>query len=178
MRDFYFKRTFALILLLMLSGFILTFKSGAQKKENSQPEINIDVKKEYDEKGNIILYDSTYSWSSSGDAVDMDIDSLLKRFHQHLEIYNFYDDDGSPHSFMFPGFPGLSPDTTIKNDFFDDFFNWDFPPFDDRSIQEFFDDFLYGFHNFPGFPDRHFRPISPSDSTGLWYDPFEEPFHH
>lgn len=35
----------------------------AQKNE---PKIHIDVKKEYDDNGNVIRYDSTYSWSWSG----------------------------------------------------------------------------------------------------------------
>jgi hypothetical protein len=52
-----------------------------QQNENSenQPQVKIDVNKETDENGNIIRYDSTYSfsWSSSG---DLNVDSVLKQF--------------------------------------------------------------------------------------------------
>jgi|YNPMSStandDraft_1061717.scaffolds.fasta_scaffold00281_16 hypothetical protein len=47
--------------------FLTTSCSYAQKKEEvvPKPRIHIDVKKETDEHGNIIRYDSTYTWSWS-----------------------------------------------------------------------------------------------------------------
>ena len=162
---FHLIKIFALILVLMLSGFILTGESAAQKKDKDQPRINIDVKREYDDHGNIIRYDSSYSYSWSGNADDMDTDSLLKEFHHHREIYSFNNGDFFPHDFMFPWYPDFNPgsffgpedstlgwnystDTTLRNEFFDNL---------ERSIREmrkyfennygpspfFDDDFLY-----------------------------------
>lgn len=193
MPDFYLKKIYTLIIILMLPGIFLAGKSVAQKKDKGQPDVKIDVKKEYDEKGNMVLYDSTYSWSWSGNSDDMDLDSLLEKFHHHLEIYNLYDDDFFPHAFMFPESPDsgrgsffgpedstrsweFGSDTTLKNYFFDDFFNRNFPSFDNEYLKEFFNDFLFGFHAFPGMPESHSPSLSPEDTTGSWYGPFDKYF--
>ncbi len=64
-------------------AFLHTSCSYAQKEESSQkPRIHIDVKKETDKYGNIIRYDSTYSWSwsniDSEDSFKM-IDSMYSK---------------------------------------------------------------------------------------------------
>jgi hypothetical protein len=158
-------------MLLVLPGIIMAGRSVAQKKDNNgQPDVKIDVRKEYDEKGNMILYDSIYSWSWSGSQDDMAFDTLMDNFRHHLEIYNYHEGDFFPHSFVLPQSPGINPefspgdkDTVPSQDF-------------GEYLQEFFDDFLYGFHNFPGFPEWDFQPLSPDDTTGLWYDPFDNFF--
>jgi hypothetical protein len=169
--------------------------SDAQQKEDSKPRINIDVNKKYDEKGNIILYDSTYSYSWSDQGNDIDLDSVFKRFHHHLELYNYFDDNFSPHSYIFPGFPDNKPedffrfddsssvwqnkpDTILRHEFYDDYFNWDFDlePFDYYSTDSIFDYFPFGFHKFPGKPEWHFQPFGPNDSIDFWYNPYEERF--
>ena len=53
------------------------------KKEMEQPKGTWKVDKEFDENGNLIRYDSIYSWSSSdtiNDLATMDKDSLLNNF--------------------------------------------------------------------------------------------------
>jgi hypothetical protein len=186
-------RVFSLVSVLMLSGSIFINLSFAQKKEASKPRVNIDVNKKYDEKGNIILYDSTYSYSWSGPEYDIDFDSVFKRFHHHRELYNFDDDHSFPHTYIFPEFPGFDPeyffkyidssyiwhddlDTVLKRNFHDDFLNWnfDYNPFDYKSADSIFDYFPFGFHEFPGMPDWHFQPFSPCDSMYYWYGPFED----
>jgi hypothetical protein len=179
------------IFLLVLPGILLGGRIVAQKKDNNnQPDVKIDVKKQYDEKGNMVVYDSIYSWSWSGNPDDMDIDSLMNKFRHHLEIYNYYDGDIFPHSFILPQFPDVNPesffgtedsilswdfnnDTTLKNFFFDDFFYWNFIPYSE-SLEEFFDDFLYGFHKFRDFPEWNLPPFSPHDTTG--YKKLPSPF--
>ena len=162
-REIYIIRVSALLLIFMLSGFILINICSAQKKEESKPEVKIDVNKKYDEKGNIILYDSSYtrSWQSNGN----DIDSVLDRIHHHLEIYNFDDNSFFPHSQLFPEFPdfNLDPffrysdslskrhdhlDTVLKRSFHNDLLNWNFLPFD------------------------------PCDSLDFWYKPYNWNFPH
>jgi hypothetical protein len=66
-------------------------KKEAQKdkKENSlnQPKISWDVKKDKDENGNIIRYDSTYTWSYTnveGDSMIVGADSVLQSFHSYF----------------------------------------------------------------------------------------------
>ena len=49
-RGIYIIRVSALLLIFMLSGFILINICSAQKKEESKPEVKIDVNKKYDEK--------------------------------------------------------------------------------------------------------------------------------
>lgn len=162
-RGIYIIRVSALLLIFMLSGFILINICSAQEKEESKPEVKIDVNKKYDEKGNIILYDSSYtrSWHSNGN----DIDSVLDRVHRHLEIYNFDDNSFFPHSQLFPEFPdfNLDPffrysdslskrhnhlDTVLRRSFHNDLLNWNFLPF------------------------------GPCDSLDFWHEPFEWSFPH
>lgn len=171
-RGIYIIRISALLLIFLLSGFILISISSAQKKEEGKPEVKIDVNKKYNEKGNIILYDSSYSrsWQSNGN--DIDIDSVFEKIHHHLEIYNFDDNSFFPYSQLFPEFPdfNLEPffrysdsaskqhdplDTVLKRNFHNDFLNWNF---DNKSIDSIFDNLPFGYHKFPGFPDLNLQP--------------------
>lgn len=71
-----------------------------------QPKGEWKVDKQFDERGNLIRYDSIYSWSSSGDAIDfstLDKDSLLQSFKSR-----FYTD--------FPGFNHQGFDDVFAND--------------------------------------------------------------
>lgn len=194
-RGIFIIRFWALLSILVIYGFILTNISSAQKKEESKPEIKIDINKKYDDKGNIILYDSSYSYSWKGHGND--IDSILDRIHHHLEIYNFDNNGFFPHSQLFPEFPdfNLEPffrysdsvskqhdhlDTVLKRSFHDDFLNWNFEydPFDKKSIDSIFENLPFGYYKFPGFPDWHYRPFGPCDSLDLWYEPYEWSFPH
>ncbi|MEY3238468.1 MAG: hypothetical protein RI883_2569 [Bacteroidota bacterium] len=54
---------------------------STQKEEKENPQINVKVNKRYDKKGNLIAFDSTYSYyysNRTGDKVLMD--SLFKEF--------------------------------------------------------------------------------------------------
>lgn len=41
-------------------------QGNAEPVKHNEPRVRIDVKKEFDENGNVIRYDSTYSWSWTG----------------------------------------------------------------------------------------------------------------
>jgi hypothetical protein len=58
-------------------------KDGAQ----NQPKVSWDVKKQTDENGNVIKYDSTYVWSYTnveGDSMVVGADSLMQAFHSYF----------------------------------------------------------------------------------------------
>nr|WP_297917535.1 hypothetical protein [uncultured Allomuricauda sp.] len=93
------------------------------KKEMDQPKGSWKVDKEFDESGNLIRYDSIYSWSSS-DSLNylsgLDKDSLLNSFES-----KFYSNFSQ---FRSQGFEDIfEPDSLFSKRFFDKgFFDSDF----------------------------------------------------
>ena len=66
-----------------------------------QPKVDVKVNKKYDDNGNLVGYDSTYSWSYStiqGDTVNIDADSAFSQFKPLFDTHfpnfspNLYDD--------------------------------------------------------------------------------------
>ncbi|MEW4923800.1 hypothetical protein [Algibacter sp. 2305UL17-15] len=112
------------ILLLMVGLFSLSCNS--QKKEETvaeQPEGTWKVEKEFDENGNLIRYDSIYSWSSDGkwDGISsLDKDSLLQSFESKFyRNFSHFKNEGFDDVF--------TKDSLFSNHFFnDDFFKSDF----------------------------------------------------
>lgn len=118
-----------LIYLLFVLSFIGCDGQDKKKQETQEPnkkeKVTIkpketwDVKKEYDEFGNLIKYDSIYSWSYSnvkGDSLKVNLDSIMDSFKGYF-------DKNSPfkwqHDFSF--FP--ENDSLFMNDFFkEDYF--------------------------------------------------------
>ncbi|MQY78489.1 MAG: hypothetical protein GH151_04730 [Bacteroidetes bacterium] len=95
------KKYILLTIILILSNVSL-FSQG---KKTRKPEIHIDVTTETDENGNIIRYDSTYSWSYSTldtiwDGYPYFRDSLFQFFKQRFDT-GFFD---FPFSHRFPDF--------------------------------------------------------------------------
>lgn len=96
----------------------VTQKPDSIKKEN--PKIQIKVNRKYDDKGNIIGYDSTYSYSysytySNGEIKNIDIDSLLNKFKTF-----FFENRPDIFNHSFDDF--FTPDSIFKFNFFDDDF--------------------------------------------------------
>ncbi|EDP95915.1 hypothetical protein U8527_13510 [Kordia algicida OT-1] len=64
--------------------FLTAQTSNAQSTKNQQqPDERVEVNKKYDENGNLIQYDSIYSYSSSSGNLKMHskkLDSLMKNF--------------------------------------------------------------------------------------------------
>lgn len=128
--------------------------------QNKKPDVKIDVKKELDENGNVKSYDSTYSFSWSGDgSVDLDsffqgMDFGFSPFFEdeffgskksinpgHSEnpdsLNGFINPNDSVYYFNSPdlNFPFLSPFGNSFDKFFDDpFFHDDF--FNPQSMME------------------------------------------
>ncbi len=63
-------------------GALFPFSVGAQEPDTLKgPEIHIRVNKETDDQGNVIRYDSTYTWFwSSGDTLAGDDTTFFRRF--------------------------------------------------------------------------------------------------
>ncbi|MEW2921224.1 hypothetical protein AB1A65_07130 [Muricauda sp. ANG21] len=116
-----------LILISLLSLACFGCKGQERKtdeaKENTnlaeQPKGNWKVNREFDENGNLIQYDSIYSWSSSDyvdDLAQMDRDSLFTSFRSRFSrSFSQFDNDGFPNFF--------AEDSLFSKHFFkDDFF--------------------------------------------------------
>ncbi len=74
-------------LMIVTAGvFGQTIKSG-QPASPSQPKANIKVNKEYDKNGNLIRYDSTYTYVFTG-ADSLAKDSFLKEFEQRFDFFS------------------------------------------------------------------------------------------
>jgi hypothetical protein len=62
-------------------------KAGKGENTKNQPKESWTVKKEMDENGNVIGYDSTYTWSytnTEGDSVSVDADSVMQSFRSYF----------------------------------------------------------------------------------------------
>ncbi|WP_067028915.1 hypothetical protein [Allomuricauda sp. CP2A] len=120
---------------LVLTGLLLALTScqGQEKKESemvkegdhkemAQPKGSWKVDREFDENGNLIRYDSIYTWSSDSldDLSGLDRDSLLSNFES--KFYSHFS------QFKDQGFGDLfEPDSLFSKRFFnEDFFKSDF----------------------------------------------------
>lgn len=128
-----------LIYVLFALSFIACDSQEKKKKETQEPvkkeqdtikpKESWDVKKEYDEFGNLIKYDSIYSYSYSnikGDSIKVNLDSIMNSFRGYFEeISPFRMKD------RFSYFP--QNDSLFMNDFFrEDYFfsQWKQHPLD------------------------------------------------
>ena len=123
-------RRLAFLVLLFL---IITNSSFSQLEvyidttKNESPNESWNVKKRYDKDGNITQYDSSYSYSSRGE--DLNIDSLISTFGMHnffsspFEIdstFNFYNQRNRMIEDVFKEFIQID---SFFNDLFDDNFS-------------------------------------------------------
>lgn len=120
-----------ILMMALLSVSCNGQKNESQKtetKENKdalteQPKGTWKVDKEFDKNGNLIRYDSIYSWSSSNQFDDLSIldkDSLIKSFESKF-FRNFSQFENQGFENMF------TPDSLFSKQFFkDDFFKSDF----------------------------------------------------
>jgi hypothetical protein len=123
------KKLATLLLVLAISGCNSQVKEKNQTEKNEndntvvKPVEKWDVNKEYDEFGNLIKYDSIYSWSYSnikGDRLKVNLDSIMDSFKAYFDKnpnFKLRDD--------FTYFP--KNDSLFMSEFFkDDYFyrNW------------------------------------------------------
>lgn len=120
---------------LNIMASFLSLSCNGQKNDTKQAEIKEDettveqpkgtwkVEKEFDENGNLIRYDSIYSWSSNDKLNNLSIldkDSLLQSFKSRF-FTNFSDFENQGFDDVF------SEDSLFNKRFFnDDFFGSDF----------------------------------------------------
>ena len=125
------KKAILLLMLGLLSVSCNSQKNEAKKDDTKEkqekvaeaPKGSWKVDKEFDEEGNLIRYDSIYSWSSDekwNDLTSFDKDSLLKSFkstfHNH---FSHFEDEGFDDVF--------AQDSLFSKRFFTkDFFKSDF----------------------------------------------------
>lgn len=79
------------IFLSLLIGFQLTLFAQKSKSEKTTPKEDIRVNREYDENGNLIKFDSIYSYSWSGDTTlqnTISPESLQNLFGDHLGVFS------------------------------------------------------------------------------------------
>lgn len=149
--------------LLMISSMIIPLNLSGQGNEQGKPEIRWDVNREFDENGNILRYDSTYTyyWKSPG-MDDFNYDSLFFNFPSFFwkgPYGNHFDFDS-----LFSEYHEFFPDP------FDEGFFFDFPFGHDPYI-----------FSIPGFPDMdEFTPFNHPFffSDSLLNMPFQDPFYN
>lgn len=106
---------------------VLSLCSLAQAPSESKPEVNINVTKEYDDNGNVIRYDSTYSYSYSGSDMSQ-LDSLYQKFYLNMGINPGSFSSSNPFMnspFMNDPFFGNMGSPFGNDPFFKDFFEMD-----------------------------------------------------
>jgi len=136
-----------------------TDKSEVKKDGQNEPKESWTVKKEMDENGNVIGYDSTYTWSYStanGDSLTLNADSVFQ------SIQSFFGNDMSQvwdKSLMDPMMrDSLLPRELFSNNYFEK--RWKDDYFDmDKMFQEmdslrnrFFEQHLGDIKNLPALP--------------------------
>ena len=141
---------------LILAVAIITLACNAQEKKQKdeqvvEPKENWKVNKKVDENGNVIQYDSTYTWSYSnvkGDSVSVNLDSIMNSFNNFFETQSPFDWN---HNFsFFPKNDSLLLKNFFKNDYF--YNSWEKQHFDveqmmrqmDSTRNEFLKEFYPG----------------------------------
>jgi hypothetical protein len=114
------KHLFAIACLAIV--FQISSCQGQEEKEKAEiaanPQTNISVNKEYDESGNLIRYDSTYSYFYSNIEGDTLLgDSIFQSFRNHFNRSYFFSESPFFSDFFFE-------DSLLHYDFYkDDFFS-------------------------------------------------------
>jgi hypothetical protein len=135
--------------ILVLATVLLSVSCNGQKKDTTQtetkenektvaeqPKGSWEVDKEFDENGNLIRYDSIYSWSSNSKMdhlSTLDRDSLLESFKSRF-FNNFSDFEDQGFDAIFSQ-DSLFTKHFFNDDFFKSSFGKDFMDIDKRTQQ-------------------------------------------
>lgn len=129
-----------LIFMFSISGFGQEKDQDASEKR--KPEVKTEIKKEFDENGNLYKYDSVYTWKWSDEGSFNE--EFFKNFEEHIGQFQrrwegfgegfmsrFYLDDKALKKFkdIQEDFELNFPDSIFFEDHFEDFFNDDRFPF-------------------------------------------------
>lgn len=97
-----------LLLMALIFGFQLTMKAQKSKPNQAQPKEDIHVNREFDQNGNLVKFDSIYSYSWSGDTL------LTDSLHPGNFAFPFGNNFNFPPDSSFfdlPFFQGFDPNT-------------------------------------------------------------------
>lgn len=134
---------------LLLFGLIISLMAQKSDKKQKLPRENSKVTREYDDKGNLIRFDSVYSYSYSSDS------TLLKDFSPNgFPDFSFFSDSVSKGNSVFEGFDKMFADP--------------FSPFDQKQ-DSIFRKHLEGISRFQGFNN---------DSTSFSINGFDDLFSY
>lgn len=113
------------ILFIIIPFYFISMGLYAQNeslKKINQPKTNIEVKREYDKNGNLIRYDSTYSYYYSNIENDsLFRDSLLNQFQNHFKKRHLFFEDQFYRDYFFSD--SLFDFNSPMKDFFEEFRN-------------------------------------------------------
>jgi hypothetical protein len=123
------KNAILIVLIVSVGLFFLNkpcFAQDLNKEKQKKPDVKIKVNKEFDDKGNITRFDSTYSYSWSGNGqIPSNLDSLFKGFNHSFKsdrnIDSLLNQLGFSNSFNDNDF--FSQPFFDQNMQFEDFFN-------------------------------------------------------
>ncbi|MCX7955099.1 MAG: hypothetical protein N3A01_07915 [Bacteroidales bacterium] len=93
-----------------------------EKSTRNQPQVDIKVNKKYDEKGNLIQYDSSYTYFWSNVDSNFIDTSIFMRFRDNFSDLFYFDNDSV--FFKNFSFPRFTPH--FRHFFDDDFFSFNF----------------------------------------------------
>ena len=116
------KKSWGFMMIIFMFSACNIFSQNNEKSQNNsknQPKVDIKVNKQYDDKGNVIGYDSTYSYSFS---------DTLKSGHDTIMSRSFKFPNGSFNYSVKP----LSPDSLLKQNPFSNF-NFNTDPFNQMN---------------------------------------------
>ncbi len=125
---------------ITIASFLALISCNGQTGKNgnintaktNEPKTNIKVKKEYDDHGNLVRYDSTYTYVYSTPENSNSVsDSITGNYSKHFSNKNLFSDE----PFLNDMF---ARDSLLKNDFFGkDFFSNDFM-LNDKNMEKIF----------------------------------------
>jgi hypothetical protein len=98
-----------IIFIILSSGLVFNGLAQTKEKKANSPKEDIKVNREYDEQGNLIRFDSTYTYNWSGDSTFLN-EKLHGKFDHFLDNHSKFLNDSS----------------FISDPFFDDFDHDDF----------------------------------------------------
>jgi hypothetical protein len=156
------KMCLTTLIMFIFAGSVVFSQTGNGK----QPDVKIDVKKELDEKGNVKRYDSTYTFSWSGNR-NVNIDSIFRSLNENFGF--------SPFTDSFSGRPGTDVNRKKNSDSLsyinpnDSVYHFRSPgnifdlpfyqPFDFSTIDKFFNDSFFSddFFNPQNMIEKHMK---------------------
>jgi hypothetical protein len=112
-------KTYMIVFGLILTGLISChsqdMKSGKERKAKIKPTENVTVNRKYDENGNLIEFDSTYtSFYSNMQGDTLQTDSIMKDFSMYFD--NHF---RGISSYDLPGIDSTSMSQFFRDDFFE-----------------------------------------------------------